>query len=45
VTRDDYDRVWAYEQADEQARWDEAQDDALQESADRFDREHREDVP
>jgi hypothetical protein len=36
--RDDYDRVWAYDRETEQARWDEAQDEALQASADRFER-------
>jgi hypothetical protein len=35
---DDYDRVWAYDQEVEQARWDEAQDEALHASADRFER-------
>lgn len=45
MIRDDYDRVREWEAADEQARWDEAQDEALRESADRFDREQGLDVP
>lgn len=43
--RDDYDRVWAWETAEEQACWDEAQLEARDASADRFEREHGEDVP
>lgn len=43
--RDDYDKTREWEQADEQARWDEAQDAALAASADRWEREHTEDVP
>lgn len=41
---DDYDRIRDYEAADEQARWDEAQDEALWSAAERFN-EHTEDVP
>lgn len=45
MTRDDYDPVWKWEAADAQARWDEAQDEALRLSAERFDRERGDDVP
>ena len=41
---DDYDRTWEYEAADEQARWDDAQDEALRAAAERFN-EHTDDVP
>ena len=41
---DDYDKTREWETRDEQARWDEAQDNAANERADRYD-EHREDVP
>lgn len=41
---DDYDRSRQDEEEEEQARWDEAQDEALRQAADRFDR-HTEDVP
>lgn len=44
MTRDDYDRVWADEAREEQARWDEAQDESLRTAADSFN-EHTEDVP
>ena len=42
--RDDYDRTRDYELKDEQARWDEAQDEALRSAVERFN-EHTEDVP
>lgn len=41
---DDYDRVRADEAREEQAHWDEAQDEALELAAERFN-EHTEDVP
>lgn len=41
---DDYDKVRELEAADEQARWDEAQDEALAAAAERFN-QHTEDVP
>ena len=41
--RDDYDRTRQYELDDEQARWDEAHDEASHERADGY--EHTEDVP
>lgn len=42
---DDYDRTRQWERDDEQARYDEAQENAANERADIYDREHREDVP
>lgn len=42
--RDDYDRIWQYEADEEQSRWDEAQDEALEAAAERFNN-HTEDVP
>ena len=42
--RDDLDKVWEWEAADEQARRDEAYDAALIARAERFEREHGEDA-
>lgn len=49
--RDDYDKVWQLEAAEEQSLWDEAQDEALRSAAERFNdhtedvNDHTEDVP
>lgn len=43
MIRDDYDRTRQYELYDEQARWDEAQDEASRDRVDGY--EHTEDVP
>ena len=45
MTRDDYDRVWQYERDEEQALFDEAWDAVRDAAADRWEREHTEDVP
>lgn len=44
-SRDDFDKVWEWEARDEQARFDEAQDEAANARANAFEREHGEDVP